>query len=147
MLRRADADRQAAAIELEAARSEAARVLADVARRSDAAADSAAALANQRAREVIDAARDEARGAVTVQRNVRGRLEDARDNIDHALSRLVEEDQDLFAAIDLTDAALAAAPGTRPRLAGRTSCPRPARDPRPRRCRLRPRRGRHPTGT
>ncbi|MET0159496.1 MAG: DivIVA domain-containing protein [Acidimicrobiales bacterium] len=109
LLRRADADRQAAAVELEAARSEASRVLADVARQADAAADSAAALADQRTREVIDAGRHEARGAVTVQRNVRGRLEDVRDDIAHALSRLVEEDQDLFAEIDLTDATLEAA--------------------------------------
>ena len=107
--RRADADRQAAAIELEAARSEAARVLADVARQADAAADSAAALATQRTREVIDAARLKARGGVTVQRNVRGRLEDVRDDIYHALNRLIEEDEDLFSEIDLTDATLEAA--------------------------------------
>ena len=109
LTRRADADRQAAAIELEAARHESDRILADVQRQADGAAAAAAALARQRTREVIEAARAEARGAVTVQRNVRGRLQDTRDHIDLALDRLVEEDTDLFATIDLTDDALAAA--------------------------------------
>jgi len=102
---RADADRQAAAIELEAARGESDRILADVQRRVDGTGEAAKA----RAREVIEAARAEARGAVMVQRNVRGRLEDTRDHIDQALDRLIEEDTDLFAEIDLTDAAMAAA--------------------------------------
>ena len=109
LTRRADADRQAAAIELEAARHESDRILADVQRQADGAAAAAAALARQRTQEVIEAARAEARGAVTVQRNVRGRLQDTREHIDLALDRLVEEDTDLFATIDLTDAALAVA--------------------------------------
>jgi len=95
--------------ELEAARHESDRILADVQRQADGAAAAAAALARQRTQEVIEAARAEARGAVTVQRNVRGRLQDTRDHIDLALDRLVEEDTDLFATIDLTDAALAVA--------------------------------------
>jgi DivIVA domain-containing protein len=127
MLRRADADRQAAAVELEAARNEAARVLADIARQADAAADSAAALATQRTREVIDAARLKARGGVTVQRNVRGRLEDVRDDIYHALNRLIEEDEDLFAEIDLTDATLEAA--ARDEAAGPDLVPPPGQGP------------------
>jgi len=109
LTRRADADRQAAAIELEAARTEADRILADVARQADGAAAAATVLAHQRTQEVIEAARAEARGAVTVQRNVRGRLEDTRDHIDQALDRLVEEDTDLFGTIDLTDGAIAEA--------------------------------------
>ena len=129
LLRRADADRQAAAVELEAARSEATRVLADVARQADAAADAAAALADQRTREVIDAGRHEARGAVTVQRNVRGRLEDVRDDIAHALSRLVEEDQDLFAEIDLTDATLEAAARGEADVGGPDLVPPPGQGP------------------
>jgi hypothetical protein len=129
LLRRADADRQAAAVELEAARSEATRVLADVARQADAAADTAAALADQRTREVIDAGRHEARGAVTVQRNVRGRLEDVRDDIAHALSRLVEEDQDLFAEIDLTDATLEAAARGEADVGGPDLVPPPGQGP------------------
>ncbi len=127
--RRADADRQAAAIQLEAARNEAARVLADVARQADAAADSAAALATQRTREVIDAARLKARGGVTVQRNVRGRLEDVRDDIYHALNRLIEEDEDLFAEIDLTDAALEAAARDEADAAGPDLVPPPGQGP------------------
>ena len=38
---------------------------------------------------------------------MRGRLEGTRGDIDLALDRLVEEDEDLFETIDLTDAALA----------------------------------------
>ncbi len=129
LLRRADADRQAAAVELEAARTEATRVLAEVARQTDAAADSAAALANQRTREVIDAGRQEARGAVTVQRNVRGRLEDVRDDIAHALNRLIEEDQDLFAEIDLTDATLEAAARDQADVGGPDLVPPPGQGP------------------
>ncbi len=109
LTRRADADRQAAAIELEAARTEAGRILEDVQRRTAGVADAAAVAAEQRVREVVEAARAEARGAVTVQRNVRGRLEDTRDHIDQALDRLVEEDTDLFGTIDLTDGAIAEA--------------------------------------
>lgn len=106
--READADRQAAAIALEAARTEAARVVAEVQRQADLSADSAAVLAAERTREVIEAARRDALGAITIQRNVRGRLEGTREDIDHALGTLVEEDEDLFATIDLTDATLAA---------------------------------------
>ncbi|HEY8059693.1 MAG TPA: DivIVA domain-containing protein, partial [Acidimicrobiales bacterium] len=127
--RKADADRQAAAIELEAARNEAARVLADIARQADAAADSAAALATQRTREVIDAARLKARGGVTVQRKVRGRLEDVRDDIYHALNRLIEEDEDLFAEIDLTDATLEAAARDEADAAGPDLVPPPGQGP------------------
>ena len=100
----ADRDRQAAAVDLEAARSEAARILAEVQARSDAAAESAAAVAQARTQEVIAAARVDARDAVLVQRNVRTRLEGTRSDIDQALTRLVEEDTDLFGTIDLTDA-------------------------------------------
>jgi hypothetical protein len=106
---RADADRQAAAIELEAARADADWLLSDVRRQADEVAAAATTLARERTREVIETARAEARGAVTVQRNVRGRLEDTRDHVEQVLDRLIEEDTDLFAAIDLTDAALAAA--------------------------------------
>ena len=127
--RKAEADRQAAAVELEAARNEAARVLGDVARQADAAADSAAALATQRTREVIDAARVNARGGVTVQRNVRGRLEDVRDDIYHALNRLIEEDEDLFAEIDLTDATLEAAARDEADAAGPDLVPPPGQGP------------------
>ncbi len=81
LTRRADADRQAAAIELEAARGESDRILGDVQRRADGAAGAVTAMAREATREVIEAARAEARGAVIVQRNVRGRLEDARDRI------------------------------------------------------------------
>jgi DivIVA domain-containing protein len=106
---RAHADRQAAAIELEAARADADWLLSDVRRQADEAAAATTALARERTREIIETARAEARGAVTVQRNVRGRLEDTRDHIEQVLDRLIEEDTDLFDAIDLTDAALAAA--------------------------------------
>ena len=109
LTRRADADRQAAAIELEAARADADWLLSDVRRQAESAAAAAATLARERTREVIETAQAEARGAVTVQRNVRNRLEDTRDHIEQVLDRLIEEDTDLFAAIDLTDAALAAA--------------------------------------
>jgi DivIVA domain-containing protein len=103
----ADSDRQAAAIALEAAQAESTRLLAEAQRQADLAADSAATLARQRTREIIGAARLEAQGAVTVQRNVRDRLEGTREDIDQALDRLLEEDQDLFEAIDLTDATMA----------------------------------------
>ena len=109
LTRRADADRQAAAIELEAARADADWLLSDVRRQADGAAAAATTLARERTQEIIEAAQAEARGAVTVQRNVRGRLEDTRDHIEQVLDRLIEEDTDLFGAIDLTDAALAAA--------------------------------------
>lgn len=105
----ADTDRQAAAIELEAARTESARVLGDIQRQADQATEAAAALAARRTREIVEAARREAQGAVTVQRNVRGRLEGTREDIDQALDHLVEEDEDLFETIDLTDTAPAAA--------------------------------------
>ena len=100
----ADRDRQSAAVELEAARQEAARILADVETQAEQAAERAAELARSRADEVVDHARVEARDAVLVQRNVRGRLEVVRNDIDDALDHLVEEDQDLFESIDLTDA-------------------------------------------
>lgn len=104
----ADRDRQAAGVELEAARAETARILAEVQAQSDRAAESAAANALARAQAVVESAKVDARGAVAVQRNVRQRLEDARVEIDDALEHLVEEDQDLFATIDLTDAAVEA---------------------------------------
>ena len=98
----AESDRQAAAIALEAAQAESARVLADIQRQADLATEQAAALTRQRTREIIEAARLEAGGAVTVQRDVRGRLEVTRDAINQALDRLVQDDEDLFATIDLT---------------------------------------------
>lgn len=104
----AEADRTAAAEALQAAHTQAEIVLADVARQAEMAAESATAMARARSREVIEAARLDARGAVQVQRNVRGRLEGTRSDIDQALDRLIEEDEDLFGTIDLTDAALAA---------------------------------------
>jgi DivIVA domain-containing protein len=107
MRQEADADRQAAAIALEAARAEVDRTLAELARQADLAAEAAAARAQERSRQVIEAARLEARGAVTVQRNVRVRLEDTREDIDQALDHLIDEDTDLFETIDLTDTALA----------------------------------------
>ena len=110
----AEGDRQAAALALEAAQAESARVLTDIQRQADLATEQAAALARQRAREIIDAARLEARGAVTVQRDVRGRLEGTRDDIDRALVRLVEDDEDLFATIDLTPIALGPGPELAP---------------------------------
>ena len=88
--------------------------MTDIQRQADLATEQAAALARQRAREIIDAARLEARGAVTVQRDVRGRLEGTRDDIDQALDRLVEDDEDLFATIDLTPIALGPGPGLAP---------------------------------
>jgi DivIVA domain-containing protein len=104
----ADRDRQAAGVALEAAQAEAARILAEANAASEATAAATAAVAAARSQEVIDAAKVDARDAVLVQRNVRGRLEGTRDDIDHALDRLVEEDEDLFEGIDLTDSAMAA---------------------------------------
>ena len=115
LLRQAAAsDRQAAAHTLEAAQAESARVMTDIQRQADLATEQAAALARQRARAIIEAARLEARDAVTVQRDVRGRLEGTRDDIDHALDRLVADDEDLFATIDLTPIALGPGPELAP---------------------------------
>ena len=115
----AESDRQAAALALEAAQAESARVMTDIQRQADLATEQAAALARQRAREIIEGARLEARDAVTVQRDVRGRLEGTRDDIDQALDRLVADDEDLFATIDLTPIALGPGPELAPPLAGR----------------------------
>ncbi|MET0804649.1 MAG: DivIVA domain-containing protein [Acidimicrobiales bacterium] len=110
----AESDRQAAALALEAAQAESARVLTAIQRQADLATEQAAALARQRAREIIEGARLEARDAVTVQRDVRGRLEGTRHDIDQALDRLVADDEDLFATIDLTPIALGPGPGLAP---------------------------------
>ena len=117
----AESDRQAAAIALEAAHAESARVLTDIQRQADLATEQAAALAQQRTREIIEGARLEARYAVTVQRDVHGRLEGTRDDIDQALVRLVEDDEDLFATIDLTPIALGPGPELAP--PSRRVCP------------------------
>ena len=122
----AEGDRRAAATALEAAQAESARVLNDIQRQADLATEQAAALARQRAREIIEAARLEAQGAITVQRDVRGRLEGTRGYIDQALDRLVEDDEDLFATIDLTPTALGTGPGPElapPRGAGPSTAP------------------------
>lgn len=107
----ADHDRQAAAIELEQARARAAEILADAQAQQDAAAANAQLAAQAKVDEVVARARVDARDAVLVQRNVRGRLQGARGDIDSALGRLVEEDTDLFGTIDLTDTAVADAGG------------------------------------
>ena len=110
----AESDRQAAALTLEAAQAESARVMTDIQRQAHLATEQAAALARQRTREIIEGARLEARDAVTVQRDVRGRLEGTRDDIDQALDRLVADDEDLFATIDLTPIALGPGPELAP---------------------------------
>jgi DivIVA domain-containing protein len=92
----ADRDRQQAAVELEAARDEANRI-----------ADSAGELAQRRVDEVIERAKIDARGAVGVQRNIRSRLEGVQGDVAAAVDRLVQEDTELFATIDLTDDTLA----------------------------------------
>jgi cell division initiation protein len=107
----AERDRQAAAVALEAAHAESARVMTDIQRQVDSATEQAATAARQRTREIIEAARLEARGAVLAQRNARDRLEGTRDDIEQALDRLVEEDEELFATIDLTDTAPGEGPG------------------------------------
>ena len=62
----ADADRSLAAQELQATRLEAEAIRADIRRQVDQAGEAATTLARQRSAEVIEAARIEARSAVTV---------------------------------------------------------------------------------
>ncbi len=106
----AEAERLEAEQVLAQARSEAAAVRAELARERDAAAELTAAAARARAQQEVETARAGAQEALAVQRDVRGRLEGTRDDIDTALGRLVGEDEDPFDAIDtidLTDTALA----------------------------------------
>ncbi len=91
-LTEAEADRTQAARIREATEAEAAVKLAEVERRIEGAAQAAA-----------DEARRRARDAVVVQRDVRGRLEGTRTDIDSALERLTGEDDDLYGAIRLTE--------------------------------------------
>ena len=79
--------------------------MTDIQRQVDSATEQAATAARQRTREIIEAARLEARGAVLAQRNTHGGLEGRRDDIEQALDRLAEEDEELFSTIDLTDTA------------------------------------------
>jgi DivIVA domain-containing protein len=88
----ADADRTQAARIREATDAEVAVKLAELERRVEAAARAAHEEAKSRARDAVD-----------VQRNVRGRLEETRGDIDNALGHLVGEDDELFSAIDLTE--------------------------------------------
>jgi DivIVA domain-containing protein len=98
----AEVDRREAGRTLEQARVAAEAQMAEVRRQAGAVADTAATMARRRTDEVVEAAKREAQAAVGVQRNVRNRLEGTRGDIDQALTRLVEEDEDLFAGIDLT---------------------------------------------
>lgn len=101
----AQVDRDEAAQALQAAHAEAAQVRAELAREREQATQLVVAQAQERARLVIDEARGGAHDALTAQRDVRGRLQEARAEIDRALERLVDDDEDPFAAIDLTEAA------------------------------------------
>jgi DivIVA domain-containing protein len=107
----ADRDRQAAGVELESARAKAAETLAGIEAQSAAATARAEAAARAKVQEVIEQAKVDARGAVLTQRNVRGRLEGVRTDVDSALDRLTVEDEALFPTIDLTDETLAATGG------------------------------------